>query len=153
MPPSPFSHLTRLIERSRQWLRDSLSKEAESLGRRGERCAEKVLRTKGYRIIERGLRTSHGELDLIALDGRTVVFVEVKTRATNDPMAPVEAVDKNKQRQITHLALAFQKKHGLLEESSRFDIVAINWPAAAARPVIRHYENAFEPTGRGQMFS
>jgi putative endonuclease len=126
---------------------------SESLGKRGERAAARLLKSKGYQILERSQRTSFGELDLIALDGRTIVFVEVKTRATMDPQDPIDGVTWKKQQQLTRLALAFLKKNGLLEHAARFDIIGINWPNDAQHPTIRHYENAFEPTGTGQMFS
>jgi putative endonuclease len=123
-----------------------------SLGKRGERSAERYLKRLGYRIVRRGERTSAGEIDLVAVDGRVVVFVEVKTRASHDAGHPAEAVDRHKQQRLTRLALTFLKQHDLLEHAARFDVVAITWPVGARRPVIEHYKNAFEPTGRGQMF-
>ena len=140
-----------------QWLRRWLPRWAhpitpDTLGARGERAAERFLKSKGYRILERSLRTKHGEIDLVALDQRTIVFVEVKTRATSDPREPFEAVNRAKQQQITKLALAYLKRHQLLEHASRFDVVGINWPDGEP-PNIRHYKHAFESTDRGQMFS
>ncbi len=123
------------------------------LGNRGERAAERFLTELGYRIVARGLRSRRGELDLVAIDGRTVVFVEVKTRFDHAAGHPVEAVGPNKQKKLTALALAFLKKHKLLEHSARFDIVAITWPDGRAEPTIEHFRNAFEPPGRFQMFA
>jgi putative endonuclease len=125
----------------------------EPLGRRGEREAERYLRRLGYIIVARGRRDRLGEIDLVTVDGRTVVFVEVKTRRSHDAGHPVEAVDEDKQRRLTRLALAFLKRHNLLECSARFDIVAVTWPEGARRPVIEHFQNAFEPSGQGQMFA
>ncbi|MBL9122288.1 MAG: YraN family protein [Planctomycetaceae bacterium] len=124
-----------------------------SLGQRGERAAARHLRRLGYRIIRRSQRTSAGEIDLIAVDGRTLVFVEVKTRASHDKGHPAEAVDRQKQARLTRLALGFLKRHGLLEHSARFDVVAVTWPVGERRPTIEHFQNAFEPHGPGQMFS
>lgn len=124
-----------------------------SLGKRGERAAAKYLKRQGYKIVRQGERTTLGELDLVAVDGRTVVFVEVKTRASHDAGHPAEAVDRRKQERLTRLALSFLKQHGLLEHAARFDVVAVTWPESARRPTIEHFKNAFEPTGRGQMFS
>jgi putative endonuclease len=124
----------------------------ESLGARGEREAERLLKSKGYRILERSLQMQQGEIDLVAVDGRTIVFVEVKTRTTDDPREPFEAVDRAKQRQVAKLALVYLKRHQLLEHAARFDVVGVNWPAGQS-PIVRHYENAFESTERGQMFS
>ena len=123
-----------------------------SLGERGERAAERYLKRLGYVIVERRARVRWGEIDLVALDGRTVVFVEVKTRRSNEAGAPVEAVDSAKQRRLVRLALAWLKRRGMLNHAARFDILALTWPRGARRPEIVHYRNAFEPTGRGQMF-
>ena len=75
-----------------------------SLGQRGERAAEKHLKQLGYRIVRRGQRSSAGEIDLVAVDGRTVVFVEVKTRTSHDAGHPAEAVDDRKQQRLSRLA-------------------------------------------------
>jgi putative endonuclease len=122
------------------------------LGFRGERAAEKFLKRRGYKIVARGLRSRGGELDLVAVDGRTIVFVEVKTRTSDRYGAPEEAVDLNKQKRMTRAALMFLKRHGLLEYSCRFDVVAVSWPAGSKRPTIEHFENAFEAVGVGGMF-
>ena len=123
-----------------------------SLGYRGEAAAARHLRRLGYKIVGRSQRSVLGELDLVAVDGKTVVFVEVKTRGSNDAGNPAEAVDLEKQRRLTRLALAFLKRRGLLEHAARFDIIAVTW-AEGVRPRIEHFKNAFEPVGRGQMFS
>ena len=122
------------------------------LGLRGERAAERFLRRLGYKIVARGERGAVGELDLVAVDGGTVVFVEVKTRRSSTAV-PAEAVDTQKQRQLTRLALSFLRRHELLEYPARFDVVAVHWPEAARRPNIQHYPNAFEAVGQGQFFS
>jgi putative endonuclease len=119
------------------------------LGDRGERAAAWYLRRKGLRVIVRGYRTRLGEIDLIARDGDTLVFVEVKSRRQG---VPAEAVTTEKQRRITLAALHFLRKHGLLDVRSRFDIVAIVWPDEHGEPQIEHIPNAFEAVGRGQMF-
>jgi len=125
----------------------------ESLGRRGERVAVKFLKRLRYKILHRSYRILGGELDIVAVDGRTVVFVEVKTRVSHDAGHPAEAVDDRKQKQLTQLALAYLRRYQLLEFSARFDVIAITWPAGQRRPTIEHIKNAFEATGRGQMFS
>jgi putative endonuclease len=123
------------------------------LGQRGERAAARFLRRRGYHVVARGERDRIGELDLVAVDGRTVVFVEVKTRRSHDAGHPAEAVDEAKQRQLTRLALAYLKRHGLLEYASRFDVVAVTWPNKVRRPQIQHFQDAFEAHGEGQMFN
>ena len=124
-----------------------------SLDRRGERAAERYVRRLGYKIVGRRDRSRLGELDLVAVDGRTVVFIEVKTRQSHDAGHPAEAVDRDKQQRLTRLALAFLKRHDLLEYPARFDVVAVTWPPSARKPTIEHYRNAFEAVGRGQMYS
>jgi putative endonuclease len=119
------------------------------LGDRGEREASRFLRSKGFRILQRGYRTARGEIDLIARDGDTLVFVEVKSRRAG---VPAEAVTLEKQRRLTLAALAFLKKYRLLEQRCRFDVVAIVWPDGRHAPAIDHIANAFEAVGNGQFF-
>jgi len=116
----------------------------QSLGQRGERIAQRLLQKKGLVVIERGYREKFGEIDLIAIDDRTVVFVEVKTRSTDVAGAPWEAVDEQKQRKITRVATMYLKKHGLLDSRCRFDVVAIETGRPRNRPKIQHITDAFE---------
>ena len=122
-------------------------------GDAGERAAASHLRAKGYRILARQYTNSFGEIDLIAMDGDTIVFVEVKTRRSTIAGHPVEAVGDQKQRQLTRVALAYLKRYGLLNRRARFDIVAIIWPDSDVPPDITHYVNAFEPSDKGQLYS
>ncbi len=119
------------------------------LGRSGEREAAKFLRRRGMRILARNYFGPAGEIDLIARDGDTLVFVEVKTRRDG---VPAEAVTLQKQRNLTLTAMHFLRRYRALEVRSRFDIVAIVWPGSKRPPVIEHIPNAFESVGRGQMF-
>ena len=125
----------------------------QSLGRRGEFVAVKFLKRLRYTILHRSYRILGGELDIVAVDGRTVVFVEVKTRVSLDAGHPAEAVDDRKQKQLAQLALAYLRRYQLLEFSARFDVIAVTWPAGQKKPTIEHIKNAFESPGRGQMFS
>jgi putative endonuclease len=136
----------------RAWLFERLATK-KSLGDRGEAAATRFLRRSGFRIVERGHDSPLGELDIIALDGRTVVFVEVKTRTSADAGHPAEAIDATKQRRMTQAALAYLKSKRLLNNAARFDVVAVTWPQDSRRPQIEHYRNAFSPTGAGQFFS
>jgi putative endonuclease len=119
------------------------------LGERGERAAARHLKRQGMRVLLRGYRTERGEIDLIARDGDTLVFVEVKARRQG---VPAEAVTPEKQRRLTNVAFQFMRKYHVLEVPSRFDVVAIVWPDDQTRPQIDHFRNAFEPVGRWQMF-
>lgn len=125
----------------------------QSLGARGEAAAARHLRRLGYVIVARSDRSKLGEIDIIAVDGRTVVFVEVKTRTSGDTVHPSEAVDAEKQAKLTRLAISYLRRHNLLECKARFDVIAITWPDAGQTPMIEHFQNAFEPTGQYQMFS
>jgi len=123
-----------------------------TLGQRGEDAAARHLRRRGYRIVERSARGPLGEIDLVALDGRTVVFVEVKTRRSDAAGAPSDSVTPDKQRRLTRLALGYLKQHGLLDAASRFDVVSITWPEGQRRPTIEHFVSAFDAAGGGGMF-
>ena len=122
-------------------------------GTRSERAASQFLRGLGYRILEHNFSCELGEIDLVALDGKTIVFVEVRSTEAADTLQPAHSVDAKKQRKLTSLALYYLKRRGLLERSARFDVLAISWPAGAATPTFAHFPNAFEPTGRLQMYS
>lgn len=117
---------------------------ALELGRVGEQLAARHLRRKGLKIVRRSVRDRLGEIDLIALDGRRVVFVEVKTRATKRHGSAVEAVDRIKQQRLHRAANFFLKRHHLWDASTRFDIVAVEWPPGVEFPHITHIENAFD---------
>src|SRR5438477_11394692 len=125
---------------------------SKPLGRRGEDAAARFLKKLGYVIVARTHRDNLGEIDLIAVDGRTVVFIEVKTRTSDDAGHPADAVDQAKQRRLTRLALSYLKRHDLLECKARFDVVAVTWPDRG-RPQIEHFKNAFEAVGVEGMFS
>jgi putative endonuclease len=122
-------------------------------GSRSERAAERFLRRQGYRIAARNYSCPHGELDLVAVDGTCVVFVEVRSTAGDDPAAPAASVNDAKQRRLTRLALHFLQKHHLLNHAARFDVLAISWPPDRAEPLIVHHANAFPAVGRFQMYN
>ncbi len=115
-----------------------------SLGERGELAAARFLRRLGYHIVAHRERDRMGEIDLVAVDDRVLVFVEVKTRRSADKGRPSEAVDEEKQQRLTRSALSFLKHHHLTGHPVRFDIVAVTWPDGARAPVIEHFPSAFE---------
>jgi putative endonuclease len=119
------------------------------LGARGEWTAARYLRRQGMRIITRGYRARLGEIDLVARDGNTLVFVEVKARRRG---VPAEAVTAEKERRITLTALRFLRRYRMLNQRCRFDVVSIVWPDDGRRPEIEHFRNAFEAVGRWQFF-
>src|SRR5262245_44327365 len=122
------------------------------LGDRGERLAVRHLKKLSYRILARQSRSRIGEVDVIAHDGEFIVFGEVKTRSSQAAGHPTEAITFAKQQQLTRAALTWLKSRGMLERRARFDVIAITW-GDGSEPVVEHYKNAFEPVGRGQMFS
>jgi putative endonuclease len=141
----------KLLPRLRKWI--GWDRPPLTLGQRGEKAAARFLRRKGYTIVAQSDRGKLGEIDLVAVQQRTVVFVEVKTRRSHDTGHPADAVDEDKQRRLTRLALTYLKRHHLLECPARFDVIAVTWAEDEKHPVIEHFENAFEAVGRGQMFS
>ncbi len=114
----------------------------QSLGKEGERLAAQYLKKKGYVIVERNYRCALGELDLIVLDGRIIVFVEVKTRSGHGFGIPSEAVERKKQQKMIQTAQFFISAKRLHQRDARFDVVAISW--LGREPLIEHIENAFQ---------
>ena len=112
------------------------------LGREGEEIAEKFLKKKGYKLIERNYRCKSGEVDLIVLDHKVIVFVEVKTRSDHSFGSPFEAVEARKQSKMIAAARVFLHERSLHQRDARFDVIGISWPGG--KPIIEHVENAFE---------
>lgn len=119
-----------------------MSNTKQILGREGEKVAERYLKRKGYKLVERNYRCMAGEVDLIVLDRRVIVFVEVKTRSDDRFGTPFEAVEFRKQQKMIRAAQFFLNAKGLHQREARFDVVGISWPAGL--PVVEHIENAFE---------
>ena len=122
-------------------------------GTRSERAAARFLKRLGYRILKRNYSCPHGELDLVALDGPCIVFVEVRSTGTADADRAAASVDAAKQARLTRLALYFLRTHRLLEHAARFDVLGISWPDEHREPRIVHYKQAFDAVGRFQMYS
>ncbi len=122
----------------------SVDNAKQYLGREGERVAEKYLKKKGYILVEKNYRCHGGELDLIVLDRRVVVFVEVKTRTGQSYGSPFEAVERRKQQRMIRAAQYFLSQKGLHQRDARFDVIGVSWPGR--EPVVEHIENAFELT-------
>lgn len=125
---------------------------SDTIGKQGELAAERYLLKLGYIILFRSYEDKFGEIDLIAVDLNTIVFVEVKTRSTDMAGDPAEAVDRAKQQHLTKTGIGFLKWHRLTEYSARFDVVAILGAPLSDTAELKHYISAFEPTGDFQMF-
>ncbi len=115
--------------------------EGQEYGETSETVAAKHLQKNGYKIVKRNYRTKAGEIDIVAMDGDTIVFVEVKARRTSG-YDPKEAVTRNKQRRISIAALYYLKTNRLLNAKARFDVVAIGSKNAPGG--IEIVKNAFE---------
>ncbi len=122
-------------------------------GTRSERAAARHLQKLGYRILRRNYRCPQGELDLVALDGNCIVFVEVRSTGGTDATRPAASVDPAKQRRLTNLALHFLQRYRLLDHPARFDVLAVCWPEGRREPDVVHYPSAFEAVGRFQIHS
>src|SRR5215813_10537378 len=102
----------------------------QALGISGENLACAELARRGYAILERRYRTRFGEIDIIAKDGSTIVFVEVKARLTNDYGGAAAAITGWKQRRLTTMAVDYLARRRLHDCPCRFDVVAIEFDAA-----------------------
>ena len=98
-----------------------------SLGRKGEEIAEKFLQDRGFRILEKNFRSRLGEIDLIGIDKETLVFIEVKTRFSDEFGPPEEAVTTRKIKTIARVGDYYRLLNDNLPELSRIDVVAIDF--------------------------
>ncbi len=125
--------------------RTRLLTDQKLLGRWGEKRCEQFLRKKGLKTLTRNFSCKTGEIDLIMVDtDRTIVFVEVKTRAENHLEPPESAVTYGKQKKTIRTARYFITTNNIEERPFRFDVVAITLPPKGP-PLIKHYQNAFTP--------
>lgn len=131
-PPGRALAVARVVTLARQ-----------SLGQAGEDAACSALRHRGYEILARRYRTRMGELDIVARDGSTVVFVEVKTRSSSGCGSPVDAVTPRKKAQVRRMAVDYLWRAGLLDEPCRFDVVAVRVDAAAHSVDVEVVTDAF----------
>jgi putative endonuclease len=116
--------------------------ERQALGIAGENAAVAELERRGYAVIERRYRTRHGEIDIVAEDGDTIVFVEVKVRAGAERGTAAEAVTVAKQRKVVAMARDYLSRHRLTDRRCRFDVVAIDGIGEGERLTV--YRGAFD---------
>lgn len=114
----------------------------KNLGLKGETLAVKFIKKRGYAIITQNYKTPFGEIDIIAKDGDTIVFIEVKTRKNTIFGYPFESVNKKKIQKIKKSALHYLKKQRQ-EFSVRFDVISI-LSTDSGRNEIEHITDAFE---------
>jgi len=116
----------------------------KTFGSYGESLARKYLQDLGYQILEENFRNKLGEIDIIARDGKTICFVEVKTRQSTTQGQPYESVTPWKIRKLSQMATFYLKhKYKTLEISSRFDVISI-FQEKTSPPAIKHIKNAFD---------
>ena len=111
-------------------------------GKTGEDLTCRELERRGYAIIARRYRRHGGELDVIARDGPTIVFVEVKTRESRDYGEAAESVTWVKRRRMARVAIDYVTRHRMADCPCRFDVVSIH--LEDGRPVVEVYQNAFD---------
>lgn len=119
-----------------------MTRERLELGKFGETLALKKIKRLGYKRIVRNYRCPLGEVDLIAWDGDTLVFIEIKTRMGRSTDYAKEAVNARKKRQISKVALAYMKSNDYSDAKARFDVVAVC--VGRGEPEIEVIKNAFE---------
>jgi len=116
----------------------------DSIGHRGEAVAAAYLRKQGYRIVGLRERVLRGDIDIVALDDRTVVFVEVRSRSDLEHGHPAETVGAAKQRRVSQLASAYIRRHKLEDCSVRIDVVTVLFHHDGREPEVEHFQNAFD---------
>src|SRR4051812_21645136 len=115
----------------------------QDLGKTGENLAVAELTDRGYAILDRRYRTRYGEIDIVAEDAGTLVFVEVRARATGEFGYAAESVTDAKKRKVTAMAVDYLARHHVTNRPCRFDVVAID-AALSEAPEITVYPSAFE---------
>jgi putative endonuclease len=122
-----------------------MTAERQTMGRRGERVAERWLAVHGWEIAERRFRNGHRDIDIVATRadpaGRMVAFVEVKTRKSTDFGGPVSAVNWKKQRELSRSAKVWISRFQQPGDTFRFDVIGVILEPEKVR--VQHVENAF----------
>ncbi len=119
-----------------------MTRERLELGQWGEEIALQEIRCLGYRDIIRNYRCDLGEVDIIARDGDTLVFIEIKTRKNTASVIAKEAVTPRKKHQLSKVALCYMKSHDCINAKARFDVVAVT--IQRHRPEVEIIKNAFD---------
>lgn len=119
-----------------------MTKKRLELGKRGEALAHSILKKLGYKIIQTNYRCGLGEIDVVAREGKSLVFVEIKTRKGKSLGYAKEAVHPRKQRQISKVALTYMKQNHCEDAKARFDVVAIS--VSLEGPEVEVIRNAFD---------
>jgi putative endonuclease len=124
--------------------RKPASPKTAETGKAGERLAVRALKRAGYRVLATNWRTRGGEIDIVAEQNGTIVFVEVKTRRSDSFAAPELAVNSKKRRKLARAAWRFLERNSATERDCRFDIVSILNEPESGRPKVEIIPNAFQ---------
>ena len=122
----------------------ALPTEKKEIGQKGENLAVAYLQNLGYKVLERNYRCKLGEVDIIARDNDTLVFIEVRTRSSLDFGLPQESINRRKRHQISKVALEYMIRRKLKNIPARFDVVAISLEPGKEK--VDHIKDAFELT-------
>ncbi|MFZ5596260.1 MAG: YraN family protein [Bacillota bacterium] len=120
-----------------------MSEKRLSLGLAGEEAAARYLKGKGFKIVERNFRCKLGELDIIARDGTSLVFVEVRTKSVQDYGTAGESINSRKKNKLRQLALYYLQKKQPGDIPLRFDVVAVTVDERSKIIKLDHINNAF----------
>src|SRR5262249_5715418 len=140
---SSSDHNLRDVARRLRAFRRAMTFQRQQLGIVGEELAARELASRGYAILERRYRTRYGEIDIVAEDGGTLVFVEVRARAGGEVGRAAESVTDGKKRKVTAMAVEYLARHHIADRPCRFDVVAID-AALSDQPEISVYPAAFD---------
>lgn len=119
-----------------------LSQEKKEIGQKGEDLAVDFLKGLGYQILERNYRCKLGEVDIIARDNESLVFIEVRGRSSLAFGLPQESINRKKQHQISKVALEYLTRKKVKNTPARFDVVAISLKPGKEK--VEHIKDAFE---------
>lgn len=114
----------------------------KELGRAGEEAAAARLKRSGLSILKRNYTCTRGEIDIVALDGQVICFVEVKTRRPDAMLPPERSVTSAKRRQVRRVAKHYLRAHNLQNRTCRFDIASVIYPVSG-EPSVEFIRNAF----------
>ncbi len=120
----------------------------KKIGFEGEKLAAKYLKRKGYKIVQTNYRCKLGEIDIVAEQNKIIVFVEVRTKHSEKLGLPQYSINTAKRGQISRAALCYIKEKKIVDQTCRFDVIAITFPSDSKEPKFEHIENAFELSRR-----
>jgi len=108
---------------------------SKKLGILGEDIAANHLAGLGYKVIDRNFRSLHGEVDIVAEDGETLVFIEVKNYSFRSYGSPYSAIVRSKKESIVHAARTYLYRNRVADKACRFDVMAIYWDVEGGRKI------------------